>query len=162
MKTPPKRALFWASIILGIGLVTPSLVIFCLEVGVGQSQPRRAVALILERQFAEGHNLFLLALFGLIPFLALATVCVVGARWWAESRLACVVGGGLLGILALMVWSHVQIWYPLYGGGHASSTSVIAFLFIPFYCLGTLLLGAVLGWGVSFLPGFRRFPGESA
>lgn len=50
-----------------IGLVTPSLVMFFLAVFVGHVSPHSAAIDILQRQFAKGHNLFLIALFGLIP-----------------------------------------------------------------------------------------------
>jgi len=109
---------------------------------------------ILRRQFAEGHNLFLLAAFGLIPFVALSAVCFVAARWLSPSRLACVAGGGLLGILLLMIPAHAAVWYPHYGGGRMSSTAAIAFLFIPFYCLATLCVGLIVGWLISRLSRF--------
>ena len=156
MKTNTKQAFYWSLTFFGVGLIAPSLVIFCLEVFVGHINPRASITDILRRQFAEGHNLFLIALFGLIPFAVLSMVCFVAARRLESSRLACVAIGGLLGILSLMVWGHVAVWYPLYGGGHMSSTAVIAFIFIPFYCLGTLLIGLLVGWGVSLLPFFRH------
>jgi hypothetical protein len=110
----------------------------------------------MERQFAEGENLFLLALFGLVPFVALSVVCRVAARRLSSVRLACLGTGGLLGILGLMVPAHVAVWYPRYGPGRMSSTAVIAFVFIPFYCLVTLFIGLLVGWGVSLLPYFRH------
>jgi hypothetical protein len=54
-----------------------------------------------------------------------------------------------------MVPAHVSVWYPLYGPGHVSSTAVIAFIFIPFYCLASLCVGLVVGWLISHLPRFR-------
>jgi hypothetical protein len=135
--------------------MTPSLVIFCLEVFVGHINPLTSISDILRRQFAEGHNLFLLAVFGLIPFAVLSTACFVAARLLTSSRLACVAVGGLGGILALMVPGHVAVWYPLYGPGRMSSTGVIAFVFLPFYCIATLCVGLFLGWLVSLLPVFR-------
>jgi hypothetical protein len=71
-------------------------------------------------------------------------------------RLACVTLGGLLGILAFMIPAHVSVWYPLYGGGHMASTAVIAFVFIPFYCIATLALGLLAGWAVSLIPFLRH------
>ena len=141
---------------LAIGLLAPSLVIFCVEVLVGQISPLASVENILRKQFAPGHNLFLLALIGLVPFVALSVVCVLAARRLSPARLACLVLGGLIGIIGLMVPSHVAVWYPLYGPGRMSSTGVIAFLFIPFFCLVTLGIGLVAGWCVSLLPFFRR------
>jgi len=154
--TNTKQALYWSLVFLAVGLITPSFVIFCLEIFVGHINARTSIADILRRQFAEGHNLFLLAVFGLIPFAVLSIACFVAARRLTSSRLTCIALGGLLGILALMVPWHVAVWYPLYGPGHMSSTAVIAFLFIPFYCIATLCVGLFLGWLVSLLPVFRH------
>jgi glucan phosphoethanolaminetransferase (alkaline phosphatase superfamily) len=150
-----KQALCWSLIFLGIGLTTPSLVIFYLEVFIGGIGPLTSVSNILGRQFAEGHNLFYIALFGLIPFAVLSIVCLNAARHLESSRLGCVAVGGLLGILSLMIWGHVAVWYPLYAGGRTSSTAVIAFVVVPFYCLASMLVGLIAGWAVSLLPAFR-------
>jgi len=158
MNVKARQRLIWVAAPLAIGLVVPSLVILCLEVFVGGVPPSAAAADILERQFSEGDNLFLIAAFGLIPFVALSIVCAVAAGRLAPSRLACLGIGGLVGILALMIPGHVAVWYPLYGPGHMSSTAVIAFLLIPFYCLGSLAIGLIVGWLVSLLPPFRHVP----
>ncbi len=150
------RQMFWLLGPLAIGILTPSLIIFCLEIFVGHISPIASAQDILRRQFAEGHNLFLLALLGLIPFAALSVVCLVAARRLSPVRLACLGVGGLVGILGLMVPAHVAVWYPLYGPGRMSSTAVIAFLFIPFYCLVTLGIGLLVGWCISMLPFFRH------
>lgn len=103
----------------------------------------------MSRQFSEGNNLFLLAAWGLIPFVAFSIACFLAAHRLSSPRFTCVAVGGLLGILLLMIPGHVAVWYPIYGPGHASSTAVIAFLFIPFYCLVTLGVGLLVGWLVS-------------
>lgn len=155
MKPSTRQALHWSLASCAIGLILPSLIIFCLEIFVGRIAPLTSLADILRRQFAEGHNLFLIAAFGLIPFAALSAICFVASRWLTPRRLACVAIGGLLGILLLMIPAHVSVWYPLYGPGHMSSTAVIAFVFIPFYCLATLGVGLLTGWLISRLPRFR-------
>ncbi len=156
MKTHAVRALLWTLFALTVGLVTPSLIIFVIEVFVGGIDPATATADIMRRQFAEGHNLFSLAMIGLIPFAVLSIVIVVAARERTPRQLACVVLGGLIGILALMIPAHVSVWYPLYGPGHASSTAVIGFLFIPFYCLASLAIGLLVGRRISQLPYFSH------
>src|SRR5262245_23271727 len=65
----------WALISLGVGFLIPSATIFFLDVFVGLNNPKSAWDDLLSRQFAAGHNLFLLALYGLIPFLVLSAVC---------------------------------------------------------------------------------------
>lgn len=162
MKANRKQRLIWVISPLVIGLVVPSLVIFYLEVFVGRISPSAAAADILEKQFSEGNNLFLLAAIGLIPFAVLSAICAVAASRFTPPRLACLGVGGLVGILSLMVPSHASVWYPLYGPGHMSSTAVIAFLFIPFYCLGPLTIGLLVGWLVSMRPRFRPAPQSNA
>ena len=128
MKANKKQRLIWVITPLVIGLVVPSLIIFYLEVFVGHIAPLVAAEDIMERQFSDGDNLFLLAAIGLIPFVALSAICADAASRLTPSRLACLGIGGLAGILSLMVPGHASVWYPLYGPGHVSSTAVIAFL----------------------------------
>ncbi len=162
MKANKKQRLIWVVTPLVIGLVVPSLIIFYLEVFVGNIAPLVAAEDIMERQFSEGDNLFLLAAIGLIPFATLSAICAAAASRLTPSRLACLGVGGLVGILSLMVPGHISVWYPLYGPGQMSSTAVIVFLFIPFYCLGTLAIGLLVGWLVSLLPVFRHVPQSNA
>jgi len=129
------------SLIVVIGLVTPSLVIFFLEITVGEIAPSASLADIAHRQFAEGHNLFLLAVIGLIPFGALAIVLRCLSCKLTRGRFCFFALCGLAGILALMIPAHLSVWRPLYTDEHASSTAVIAFLFIPFYCTVTMGIG---------------------
>ncbi len=125
-------------------------------IAVGRISPAAAILDIGRRQFAQGHNLFLLAVLGLLPFILLAVSVIVASRLLSAFRLACITVGGLIGILAFMIPSHVAVWYPLYRGGHMSSTAVIAFIFIPFYCVPTLVVGVLIGWAASFLPLLRH------
>ena len=122
-----------------IGMVTPSLIILWVELAREGSTLSVVANDILYRQFAEGHNLFTLALFGLIPFVVLQFVLLSRykrqQKWETMTLLAC----GLGGILALMIPGHYSVW------SSVSSTAAIAFLFIPFYCLGSLLVGYGVG-----------------
>jgi len=154
MHASPK--LLWTVLPLVVGLATPSAVIFWLEVFAAHTSLASAIVDLAQRQFAEGENLFLLALIGLIPFALLSVASFVAACFVSGRRLACISAGGLFGILAFMVPAHVSIWYPLYGGGHMSSTAVIAFIFIPFYCVATLVVGLFIGLAISFLPFLRH------
>jgi len=138
------------------GALTPSLVIFVLGVFVGHVSPIRSAVSILEKQFAEGENLFLIMVFGFIPFAILIGLTALLSRTIKGQRLDCLFVGGLVGILVLMVLGHVAVWYPLYGGGHMSSTAVIAFFFIPFYCIAAMSIGLLIGWVISRLPFFRK------
>ena len=140
---------------IAIGVLTPSLIIFLLEVFVGRISLIRSVITILQRQFAAGHNLFLIMIIGFIPFAILMGITAIVSIKIKGKQLDCIFYGGLTGIVALMAFGHIAIWYPLYGGGHMSSTAVIGFFFIPFYCIATMGMGLVIGWAVSFLPYFK-------
>ncbi len=154
MRVSPR--LFWTVLPLLVGLATPSAVILWLGLFVARASVANTIVDLVRRQFASGENLFLLALIGLIPFALLSVISLVAARFVSARRLACISVGGLAGILAFMVPAHVSVWYPLYGGGHMSSTAVIAFIFIPFYCIATLVVGLLIGLAISFLPFLRH------
>lgn len=110
-----------------------------------------AVADVASREFAEGENIFLLSLIGLLPFACLSFFTFLMAQRTSPRRLAFMAVGGLVGILAYMVPAHVAVWQPLYTGGHVSSTSALVFLFVPFYCVPVLVIGIIIGWVVSKL-----------
>lgn len=145
------------SLILVVGLVAPSLVILFLEITVGKIAPSASLRDIAHRQFAEGHNLFLLAVIGLIPFGALSILLRCLSSKLARLRFCFFSLCGLVGILALMIPAHVSVWRPLYTDEVASSTAVIAFLFIPFYC--TVTMG--IGLGVATLASIPAWIRES-
>ncbi len=151
-----RKAYFLLPIV--VALVTPSLVIFCLAVFVGGISPIAAIQDIARRQFASGHNLFFLAAFGSIPFAVLIAILKVASTRLPPRRVSALLVGGLAGIIALMVTTHIMVWYPMYGPGHMSSTSAIAFLFIPFYCLPTMFVGLAIAWLVSRARWFRSEP----
>jgi hypothetical protein len=138
-----------------LGVLTPSLVIFILEVFVSHISPAHSVAHILYRQFAKGHNLFLIMAFGLIPFAILIGVTALFSLRLKGKQLDCVFYGGLIGILVLMIPGHISVWFPLYIGARMSSTAVLAFIFIPFYCIVTMCIGLLIGLAILLLPSMK-------
>jgi hypothetical protein len=145
----------WLSAILAIGLITPSLVLFLVEVTAGKIPPLTSLRDIAHRQFAGGHNLFLLAVIGLVPFAVLAILLRFLSRHLTRGSFLFLSLCGLAGILAFMIPMHVVVWRPLYTDEHASSTAVIAFVFIPFYCVATMSVGLAAGALVS-IPAWVR------
>ena len=137
-------------------ILTPSLVIFILEIFVGHISPFKSMGNIIEKQFASGHNLFLIMVFGLIPFVILTGILAPIFRKIKGKRFDLIFWGGLIGILIPMISGHVAVWYPLYSGGHASSTSVIAFFFIPFFCIITMGIGLLIGFLISLILFFKN------
>lgn len=152
-------------LLIAIGLLMPSFVVFYLETSLGNIPCAVALRHILERQFAPSENLFILALIGLVPFLILSLILFALSHKLETKRFWCLLVFGLCGILALMIPAHISVWRPIYTGNHMSSTAVIAFVFIPIYCTTTMLLGMGLGWLISLLPfskASRRIGGSPA
>lgn len=156
MQTTDRRTrLFWIGLPLMVGLLLPSLVLFAVQVVVGGVAWSAALADVLARQFAPGHNLFLIAVLGLLPFVVLAVVSVIAARRLPARRLSCFMAGGLAAILAITVPGQVGVWAPFYGGGQISSTAPIAFVILPVFGVVALAVGLLGGWLISCLPVFR-------
>ena len=145
----------WILIPMPIGFIIPSLILFTLQVRKGGQSMSGAINDIASRQFAEGHNLFFLALWGLIPFLVLTLILLFKRAHSSPKRIACLCVFGMLGILAIMVPVHWEVWAPLYEGKHMSSTSVVAFIPLPVFCLITMWIGIVIGKVASRQPGLR-------
>jgi hypothetical protein len=141
----------WLLLPLVIGLVTPSLVIFLLQVWVGGRSTGSAMEDIATKQFAPGGHLFLFTAWSLIPFLLLSCFLLVLPANFPRTRIACLSIFGLMGILGLMVPVHWEVWAPLYDGRRMSSTAVIVFVPLPFLCLITMFPGLAIGSFVSSL-----------
>jgi hypothetical protein len=98
---------------------------------------------------APGHNLFSLAVIGLIPFAVLDLMLLRLPATFSLGRIGCVAVGGLLGILALLVPAHWEVWSPQYTGGHMGSTAVLSLMVAPVFCIVPMLVGVAIAWGLS-------------
>ncbi len=125
-----------------IGMITPSTLLFFVQISIGDYQIFQAVQDICHKQFASGYNYLLLTVIGLFPFVILSIILsrrienkeLINTDDW----IFCLVG--IFGILILMIPSHLIVWVPIYRATRASSTSVIAFFFVPFYSLLSMLI----------------------
>lgn len=143
-----KNRYFFLPLICGICL--PSMTIFFLQVFVAGISPIQSIMDLIHRQFAVGHFLFFIMFFTLIPFVALIIMVYLISILISGRRLMYIFWSGFIPILILNLWMHFAVWYPLYAPGmHASSTSVLAFLFVPIYCLLILPFGLLIGWIIS-------------
>ena len=142
---PDRPSFNWIWLPLPVGFVTPSLIIFVMDVALGKRPVAASIRELARRQFAEGENLFSLALLGLIPFALLALILFLFWRGADRRRVPALSIAGTTGALAFMIPSHVGVWLPLYTNEHMSSTAVIAFLFIPFVCCVTMCVGLLVG-----------------
>jgi hypothetical protein len=145
----------WAclGVILIVGIVTPSIVKFSVQITVGDIAPIVSMKDIAQQQFVEG-SLFLECL-GLIPFVALSILLFDLSRKLTTPRFCFFAACGLIGILSLMIPAHASVWRPLYTDEHASACDLIAFIFIPFYCLATMGIGISIAF-LSFIPSWIR------
>jgi len=133
----------WSCLLLVmiIGLILPTLIFFLMEITLGSISPGQAIGDIVSRQSADGDSLYLVVAFGLIPFGALAIILSALSFKLSRSRFVLFALWGLGGILAFMIPAHISVWAPFYTDEHLSSTGAIAFIFIPFVCTFTMLLG---------------------
>jgi hypothetical protein len=141
---------------LAVGMLTPSLIIFIIMHFAGGYDIFTATHNVLIGQFKPGENYFLLSVISTVPFACLSVAVrnilikkTLRATW-------CICVCGLIGILSLMIPAHVSVWYPLYSGNHMSSTSVVAFVSIPMYCLAAGSIGVLIGWLIALLPWFKN------
>jgi len=93
--------------------------------------------------------------FSFIPFGVLMLITYTLEVKVNEKRLDCIFWGGFVSIFGPTLESHISMWYPLYSGGHFSSTSGLVFCILPVLCIGLMGIGMVIGWGISFLPIFK-------
>lgn len=131
-----------------LGLVTPPLVEFLVQVLAGGISPFNALTRIYNNHLEVGHYFFMLLAF--IPFGVLSLVLSIMNLWTLPERLYAMLWGGLLPIFGITALGHFVVWYPLYAPDlHASSTAVLMFIFLPIYCLLSLPFGLLAGWAVS-------------
>jgi hypothetical protein len=89
--------------------------------------------------------------FRLIPYLGLAVVLNAIERSRLKDFTFPVQLGGIIGILSIILWGSWTAMRPLYTGQHVSSTTAIAFVFIPIYACFSGMVGAV-AFAVIYTP----------
>ena len=95
----------------------------------------------------EYFNLFgylFFTAFRLVPYVGLGVILVVLSKTRMKDYCLPVFAGGLIGIVAIIVWGSWTAQCPYYTDEHISSTTAIAFLFIPIYAVPAGGLGAAL------------------
>ena len=97
-------------------------------------------------QFKEGHNLFLLELLSIIPFLFLSAYMLSYTSKATIKASYAVCMGGIVGALVLIVPGHFSIWHSIYTNSPGSSTAVIGFLFLPFISIIPMCIGGYVGY----------------
>jgi len=82
--------------------------------------------------------------FRLVPYVGLGILLVVISKTRFRDYALPVFAGGLVGILAMILWGSWMAQRPYYTDEHVSSTTAIAFLFIPPLAVFTGAIGAGL------------------
>jgi hypothetical protein len=142
---------------LAAGILTPSLVIFVLQVFIAKISPFKSILDILQRQFSKGDILFLLMVMSFIPFGLLMILTYSLEFRIKKMRLAFIFWGGFIPVLLFTVFIHISVWYPIYAPHtDSSSTGSLAFLLLPVMGPILLAIGSLIGWGVSYFPMFKK------
>ena len=145
----------WFAVIISIGFITTPAIIFFLDILIGNINPLKSIPEIISRQFNDRDNLFLLTIYGLIPFMLHGAFCFWYGVVFSYRVLNCYAVTGLLSILLCMIPMYALTWLPLYGYGKSSSTYVIVLMFIPWFCVLSLGLGLAVSWLITRTRFFR-------
>lgn len=97
--------------------------------------------------------------FRLVPYVGLGIILGILSKTKFSDFVPLVFIGGLVGILAMIIWGSWTAQSPLYTDEHISSTSALAFIFIPMYSVPSGAAGAIL-FALLYMP-FRFVNRES-
>jgi hypothetical protein len=86
--------------------------------------------------------------FRLGPYVGLGAILVTLSKTKLKDYVLPVFIGGLIGILAMILWGSWMAQRPYYTDEHVSSTTAIAFVIIPFYAALTGAIGAAVFAGI--------------
>ncbi|NOZ65912.1 MAG: hypothetical protein GXP00_05360 [Alphaproteobacteria bacterium] len=81
--------------------------------------------------------------FRLIPYVILGLIVIFLKK---ENRAKIgIAWGGLLGVAGFILWGYWVAQSPYYTNEHVSSTTAVAFIFIPIYAVAPGLIGGIIG-----------------
>ena len=132
------------------GILSFYLVIFFLQVFIGN---RSTLDLTLDIFFRHFKAFLLVILISSIPFVAQMLLIWIVSFKSRGRRLESIFWGGFVSIFGPTLFGHYIVWNPLYTQDERiSSTAILAYIFIPLYCLLFLVIGSIIGWSLSFFP----------
>jgi len=145
MKTIQK---YWHLVVLLLtaATVNENLVQWALAVQVGEHTVAAGFEDAFEYFTLFGYLFF--TAFRLVPYVGLGIILVILSKTKLKDYVLPVFIGGLIGILAMIIWGSWMALRPLYTDEHVSSTTALAFLFIPIYAVPTGAIGAALFAGI--------------
>lgn len=134
---------FWYALVLAALLVNETMVQWALAIFVGKLGFVDGFKDAFKYFSVSGYLFF--TAFRLIPYLVLASV--VKSSLKKRSRtVSSIAWGGLAGIVFALVMGAWYAQHAYYTDVHVSSTTAIAFIFIPLYAIVPGMIGALLGW----------------
>jgi len=126
-----------------VGVLLTSLVLLLVKISIGEVAPLKAIVDVLQSQFSSSRNLFVIALFNALPFLALSFVLKSytgksssNLNWFRAA--VC-----LVAMIIPFCWMHLQIWGPVYRQ-EGNSSAELGFLLTPIYCTVALVIALSL------------------
>jgi hypothetical protein len=141
MKTMRK---YWYLVVLLLAglIVNENIVQWALAVQVGDMSVGAGFKDAFEYFSISGYLFF--TAFRLIPYVGLGSALLILSRTKFKDYSFPVFYGGLVGILAFIVWGSWMVQRPFYTEDHVSSTTAISFLFIPIYAVPAGVVGGIL------------------
>lgn len=135
---------YWHLVVLLLAalIVNENLVQWALAVRVGGHTVAAGFEDAFEYFTLFGYLFF--TAFRLVPYVGLGLILVILSKTRLKDYVLPVFTGGLTGILAMILWGSWMAQLPYYTDEHVSSTTALAFLFIPIYAVPTGGIGAVV------------------
>lgn len=137
---------FWYILILTALFVNENLIYWILAVTAGNYNVAEAYNKTF-KYFTFRDYAFFTAI-RLIPYLILALVVVILKTKKKKAKTG-IAWGGLIGIVSMIVYESWIVQLPFFTSEHASSTTGLAFLVIPFFAIVTGIIGSLTGWAIS-------------
>ena len=135
---------YWYLVLLLLAglIVNENIVQWALAVQVGGMSVGAGFKDAFEYFSISGYLFF--TAFRLIPYVGLGVALLILSKTKISDYSLAVFFGGLVGILTFIIWGSWEALRPLYTDERASSTTALAFLFIPIYAVPAGLVGAIL------------------
>lgn len=137
-----KRYWYLAVLLLAALVINENVVQWALAIKVGGHSVTGGFEDAFEYFSVFGY-LFLTA-FRLVPYVGLGIILIILSKTKFRDYIPPVFIGGLVGILAMIIWGSWMAQRPYYTDEHVSSTTAITFLFIPMYAVATGAIGAIV------------------
>jgi hypothetical protein len=142
---------FWFILVLSALFINENLVYWALAVIVGDYNLTDGFNKTFKYFTFSGYAI--ITAIRLIPYLILGVVVII-LKAKQKRATSGIAWGGLAGIVFMIVYESWNVQHGFFTGEHVSSTAglaFLAFLVIPFFAVASGIIGALIGWGVSYI-----------